>query len=81
MQIEWLPEEKRVDAQAKASEVIAAYGEVSMVADQERFVAALRGRDYPSLIVESEVLAGEFHMTAAPLNFSRSMRSLFDAPR
>jgi hypothetical protein len=27
------------------------------------------------------VLAGEFYMTAAPLNFLRSMRSLFDAPR
>ena len=52
-----------------------------MVADLGRLVAALRGRDYPSFVVESEVLAGEFYMTAAPRIFLRSMRSLFDAPR
>lgn len=81
LQLAWLPEDKRADAEAKASELVAAFGEVSMVADQERFVAALRSRNYPNLVVESDVLPGEFHTTAAPLNFSRSMRYLFDAPR
>jgi hypothetical protein len=52
-----------------------------MVADQERFVGALRSRNHPSLVIESEVLPGEFHMTVFLLNFSRSMRFLFDAPR
>jgi len=81
LQLAWFPEDKRAEAEAKASDVIAAWGEVSMVADQERFVAALRSRNYPNLVIESEVLPGEFHTTAAPLNFSRSMRYLFDAPR
>ncbi len=52
-----------------------------MVADQERFVTALRSRQYPNLVIESEVLPGEFHLTVFPLNFSRSMQYLFDAPR
>ncbi len=47
----------------------------------ERMVAALRGRGYPSLEIECEVLPGEYHETAPPLNLSRSLRYLFDAPR
>ena len=49
--------------------------------DAERMVATLRGRAYPSLAVEFEVLPGEYHETAVPLNFSRSLRYLFGAPR
>lgn len=76
----WLPDDKRAEAEEQAARELADYGEVNMVADQERFVTALQGRTYPSLLIESEVLPREFHMTAAPLNFSRAMRYLFDAP-
>jgi predicted alpha/beta superfamily hydrolase len=51
------------------------------VAHTERLVALLRSRSYPSLEIESEVLPGEYHETAPPLNLSRSLRYLFDAPR
>ena len=51
------------------------------VAPTERMVAVLRGRAYPSLEIECEVLPGEYHDTAPPLNLSRSLRYLFDAPR
>ena len=51
-----------------------------MVVDCERVVAALRGRAYPSLDLGHEVLPGEYHGTAPPLNLSRSLRYLFDAP-
>lgn len=47
----------------------------------ERMVAALRSRGYPSLQIECEVLPGEYHETAPPLNLSRSVRYVFDAPR
>jgi len=49
--------------------------------DTERMVHALQGRSYPSLQLEHQVLPGEYHETAVPLNLSRSLRSLFDAPR
>jgi len=51
------------------------------VGDIERMVGMLRGRGYPNLEVEHEVLLGEYHETAVPLNLSRSLRYLFDAPR
>jgi alpha-beta hydrolase superfamily lysophospholipase len=51
------------------------------VGDTERMVATLRGRAYPSLEIEYVVLPGEYHETAVPTNFSRSLRYLFDAPR
>jgi hypothetical protein len=51
-----------------------------MVADTERMVALLRGRAYPGLEVDCQVLSGEFHSTAYPLNLSRSLRYLFDGP-
>ena len=51
------------------------------VADTERMVDALRSRAYPSLEIECEVLPGEYHETSPPLNLSRSLRYLFDAPR
>ncbi len=77
----WLPEDKRAQAEAEAAEEEATDGLVDMVADQERLVSALRSRDYPSLVMDAEVQPGEFHMTVGGLNFTRSMRYLFDAPR
>jgi predicted alpha/beta superfamily hydrolase len=53
---------------------------IDMVADTERMVARLRSRNYPSLEIESTVLAGEFHVTVPQLNLSRALRRLFDAP-
>ena len=51
------------------------------VGDTERIVASLLSRAYPSLAIEYEILPGEYHETAVPLNLSRSLRYLFDAPR
>ena len=59
----------------------AALRPIDMVADTERMVASLRGRNYPSLEIDSAVLPGEFHVTVPQLNLSRSLRYLFDAPR
>jgi hypothetical protein len=81
LQLARFPEVKRAWPEAKASEVIAVFGEVSMVANQERFVAAWQSRTYSNLVIEFEVLPEEFHTTTVPLQFSRSMRYLFDAPR
>jgi hypothetical protein len=44
-------------------------------------VAALRSRGYPSLEIDCELLPGEFHEAAPPLNLSRSLRYVFGAPR
>ena len=56
-------------------------GPLDLVADAARMVSALRSRRYPSLVIESEVLPGEYHETALPVNLSRSVRYLFDMPR
>ena len=77
----WLPEGERAEAEERSVRDLADYGEINMVTDQERFVSTLRSRSYPGLSIGSEVLPGEFHMTAPPINFSRAMRYLFDAPR
>lgn len=55
-------------------------GPLDLVADAERMVAALRSRQYPSLVIEFEVLPGEYHETALPVNLSRSVRYLYDMP-
>jgi hypothetical protein len=47
----------------------------------DRMVGCLRDRGYANLEIEYEVLAGEYHGTAPPLNVSHSLRFLFDAPR
>ena len=62
--IDQLPADRRAAAQAED----AADPPVDMVADCERMVAALRGRGYPRLDVGLEVLPGEYHETAPPLN-------------
>jgi predicted alpha/beta superfamily hydrolase len=75
--IDQLPADRRAQVEAED----AADPPVDMVVDCERMVAALRGRAYPSLDLGHEVLPGEYHETAPPLNLSRSLRYLFDAPR
>jgi uncharacterized protein len=64
------------DERAKAS-----LRHIDMVADTERMVASLRGRNYPSLEIDSAILPGEFHVTVQHVNLSRALRYLFDAPR
>ena len=49
--------------------------------DTERMVTMLRGRAYPSLEIDHQVLLGEYHETAMPMNLSRSLRHLFGSPR
>jgi predicted alpha/beta superfamily hydrolase len=74
-------EQLSADKQAKAKAEDEAFAPPDVVADTERMAALLRGRAYPSLEIECEVLPGEYHETAPPLNLSRSLRYLFDAPR
>jgi predicted alpha/beta superfamily hydrolase len=69
----WAREGARSDEEGARSES-------DMVADTERMVALLRGRAYPGLEIDWQVLSGEFHSTAYPLNLSRSLRYMFDAP-
>jgi uncharacterized protein len=71
-------EASRLPADERAK---AALRYIDMVADTERMVAALRGRKYPSLELESIVLSDEMHVTVQHSNLSRSLRYLFDAPR
>ncbi len=74
--IDQLPAHRREHAEAED----AADPPVDMVADCERMVTALRGRAHPNLDLGYEVLPGEYHETAPPLNLSRALRYLFDAP-
>jgi predicted alpha/beta superfamily hydrolase len=71
-------EASRLPADERAK---AALRYIDMVADTERMVAALRGRNYPSLEIDSIVLPDEMHVTVQHVNLSRSLRYLFDAPR
>jgi len=77
--------QRRLDqlALAHRAEVEAHPGDLGedYLGDTERMVKALQGRAYASLQLEHQVLPGEYHETAVPLNLSRSLRSLFDAPR
>jgi len=75
---DWLPDAERTAAEAEAT---AETDPTDMVTDVERMLGQLRDRSYPSLTIDSEVLPGEFHLTVTPLNLSRSLRFLFDAPR
>lgn len=71
-------EASRLPADERAK---AALRYIDMVADTERMVLSLRARRYPNLDIASVVLPDEFHITAAPVNLSRSLRYLFDAPQ
>lgn len=77
--LEQLPADKRATAEAETQGD--AYADTNMVADAERMVTLLRGRAYPSLEIDYEVLPGEYHQTAPSSNLSRALRYLFDAPR
>ena len=76
-----LREQLPPDARAKAEAEEEADPSDDYVAKTERMVGLLRGRAYPSLDIEYEVLPGEYHETVPALNLSRSLRYLFDAPR
>jgi uncharacterized protein len=54
---------------------------IDMVADTQRMYGLLRERNYASLEIDSIVMPDEFHITVAPVNLSRSLRFLFDAPQ
>lgn len=72
-----LPEHKR--AGAIAEDEVDPWED--MVGATERFVAALRSRNYPSLDLEFEIHPDEYHETVPSLNLSRSIRRLLGAPR
>jgi hypothetical protein len=72
----WLSPDGRAAAEADADA-----HPFDQVEGTERMVGLLRGRGYPSLETECEVLPGEYHPTQLPLSLSRSLRYLFDAPR
>jgi uncharacterized protein len=76
-----LREQLPPDARARAEAEDEADPPSDRVADVGRMVALLRGRAYPGLEIEYEVLPGEYHETAPALSLSRSLRYLFDAPR
>jgi hypothetical protein len=67
-------------ARAAAEAEDAADAPVDMVADMQRLVDVLRRRGYPSLELESEVLAEEYHETAPARAVSRALRWLYGAP-
>ena len=48
-----------------------------MIKDVERFAAALKGRGYASLELDTLVIDGETHMSGIPASFSRGLRFLF----
>ena len=75
--LDQVPAEQRAKLEAEAAED----PPVDMVDDAERLVTTLREGGYPGLELEYEVLPGEYHETAPPLNLSRSLRYLLGAPR
>jgi hypothetical protein len=77
---EWLPEDRRAAAEAKAAAEAESCNEVNMVEDMQEMVAVLKSRNYRGLTLDGEVLADEFHLTGGFALFSHSMRFLFDAP-
>lgn len=55
--------------------------DVDMVADNRAFEAALKSRDYPGLILKSEVLNDEDHLSVAPRGLTHGLKFLLSAPR
>jgi predicted alpha/beta superfamily hydrolase len=74
--ITWLPACKRQEALEDARK-----DQTDMEADAWHLAERLIERNYPSLKIEYQSFPGEFHATAWPLNLSRSLRYLYDAPR
>jgi hypothetical protein len=64
-----------------AERAIPASRHIDMVADVGRMATALRSRNYPALRLDTDVFAGEFHITVPFLTLNRALRVLFDAPR
>ena len=50
-----------------------------MVSDNRRFEAALKGRNYPGLSLQSIEVAGEDHLTVAPVGFMRALEAILPA--
>lgn len=48
-----------------------------MVGDQNAFVAQLRSRNYPGLVIRDDVIEGAFHETTFPIGFTRGAQWLF----
>ena len=75
----WLdhqPPERRL-----AAEALEDNDPFDLVGDTQRMVTRLRGRTYPSLDIDFEILPREYHHTAPPLALTRSLRFLLNAPR
>lgn len=77
--------ETRSDLAARVGMVVGAYENQPeagrpMVDDVERFAAVLRGRGYPSLEIETEVVPDETHNSIFPVAFTRGIRWL-ERPR
>jgi predicted alpha/beta superfamily hydrolase len=73
--------EREASRLSEAARAIPASRYIDMVADMERMATTLRSRNYPSLRLDTEVFADEFHITVPFLTLNRALRVLFDAPR
>jgi len=71
-----LPPEKRVEAEAEEERNPTS----DMVAATTEMATRLEQRRYPGLELQCQVFPGEYHHTVPPLNLSRALRYLFDAP-
>lgn len=49
-----------------------------MVGHQQAFVAKLRSRNYPGLVIKDDVISESLHETTFPIGFTRGIRWLFD---
>ena len=74
--VEQHSEEDRATAEAEAVQE-----PFDLIADTQRMVDQLRGRQYARLSLDFEVFPGEYHHTAPPLALSRALRYLLNAPR
>jgi predicted alpha/beta superfamily hydrolase len=74
-QVELLPEEERAGARARTATDC-----IDRVAGARLLVDALQSRGYPNIRVELQVQPGEGHLTVAPLNLSRALRSFWPVP-
>ena len=63
-----------------AEREILAQHPLDMVDDLDRFVAALRSRNYPGMKLRYDVFPDEFHSTVAFLILSRGLRWFFEDP-
>jgi predicted alpha/beta superfamily hydrolase len=71
--------EREAGRLSDAEQAIPASRYIDMAHDVRRTADALRARSYPSLRLDTEVFADEFHITVPFLTLSRGLRVLFDA--